>query len=96
MVVVLLSAAVTATVMVVLPTVKGIDVDAVPDITVVPFMLMVAFGSVAVGVTVRLPVLLATKPVYALVPVANTGLRAPLLSARPLRLALAARATVKV
>ena len=39
-------------VMVVCPAAKGIDADAVPEATVVPFTVMAAFGSMAVGVTV--------------------------------------------
>jgi hypothetical protein len=54
--VVLLSAAVTATVTLVFPTVNGIAADAVPEATVVPFTFMVALGSTAVGVMVVLVV----------------------------------------
>lgn len=52
----LLSAAVTATVTVVLPVGVAIVPDALPDVTVVPLTLMVAFGSAAVGVIVVLVV----------------------------------------
>ena len=34
------------------PTLRGIDCDAVPDVTVVPFTFTVAVASIVVGVTV--------------------------------------------
>lgn len=39
---------------------KDIVGDDEPDVTVLPFTLMVAFGSVAVGITVIPPTLFAT------------------------------------
>ena len=56
MVVVLLSAAVTAMVTMVLPAGVVIGCDAEPEFTGLPFTLMVAFGSAAVGVMVVLVV----------------------------------------
>ena len=57
------SCAVTTVLMVLLPTIKGIGPDALPDGTAVPFMVTVAFGSVVVGVTVMLLTELGTLAV---------------------------------
>jgi hypothetical protein len=54
------SCAVTKTVIRFGPTINGIDPEAVPDGTAVPFTSMVDVGSVAVGVKVILVTLLAT------------------------------------
>src|ERR1700753_3184506 len=50
--------AVTATPIVFWPTAKGIACDFVPDVTGVPFTIMVAFASVVTGATVMLVLLL--------------------------------------
>ena len=55
------SCAVTTTLMVLLPTVRGILAEAVPLATIVPLTRMVALVSDAVGVTV-IPVTLLTTP----------------------------------
>ncbi len=57
------SCAVTTVVIVFAPTARLIAPDALPDDTVAPLILMVAFGSAAVGVTVKLVTLFATLAV---------------------------------
>ena len=57
------SPAVTTVVIVFAPTVKGIFAEADPDVTAVPFTVMVEVGSLAVGVTVTDVVALLTLAV---------------------------------
>ena len=55
--------AVTTVLMVLGPTAKGMDSEAVPDATAVPFTFTVAFTSLVVGVNLIEETLLATDAV---------------------------------
>ena len=60
--------AVTTTLMVFAPTAKAMLPDAVPDVTIAPFTVIVASEFCAVGVTVTDAVALTTDVVYVVVP----------------------------
>lgn len=72
------SCAVTTVVIVLAPTFKLMLPLATPVATAVPFTVTVALAWFTVGVTVIEDTLLATDCVYAIVPLANVGVSAPL------------------
>ena len=74
---VVVSSAVTTTVIVFDPTESETAADALADATVVPFTVTVAFASVTVGVTVVDVMALTTLDVYDVVPELKDGLREP-------------------
>ena len=78
------------------PTFKDNGPDAELLATAAPFTVIVAFGSVVVGVTVTDVAALPTLAVYPVVPGANAGARAPLLMARLLSVATDDNALVAV
>ena len=57
------SSAVTAVVMILAPTFKGIAADAAPDITIVPFTVTVDVETTVVGITCMLLIALLTDAV---------------------------------
>jgi hypothetical protein len=81
------SSAVPTTVIVFDPTVKEIADDAEPEVTVVPFTLIVAFALVRVGVTVIDVVAFETVAVYEVVAEANVGDSVPVEVVRALSVA---------
>ena len=88
------SLAVTFTLILLLPTTNGKLAEADPEVTAVPFTVMVAAGSLVVGVTVTEVIVLATLTVYDVVPGAKTGAKVPLLMDNADRLALPPAARV--
>ncbi len=75
-------------VMVLLPTLRAIAPDALPLATVVPFTVIDAVASAAVGVTVIDEVAFETDAVYDVVADANTGVSVPALKVKLERLLL--------
>ena len=63
----------TITVTVFVPTSSGMDAEATPLVSTVPFTVNVDPPIVVVAVTVTVPMSLATSAVYTLVPLANDG-----------------------
>ncbi len=92
------SPAVTIVVIVLVPTLSAIALDATPEVTVVPLTFTVAVASVVVGVTLIDDVAFGTLAVYAVVPLANVGAKVPVDSASAESVATldAARVTVVV
>ncbi len=76
------------------PTLSAICPDALPEVTAVPFTVILAVGEVAVGITVICVVALGTASVYESVLVEKAGDRVPVLAVNADRVG-AARLAVK-
>ena len=81
------SCAVTTTVIMLLPTLRGIELDAEPELTATPFTVIVAPAYVAVGVTVIDELTKYSLVVYEYVLEENVGESDPLLRHSPDKLA---------
>ena len=81
------SSAVPTTVIVFDPTLNEIAVDAEPEVTVVPFTVMVALAFVRVGVTVIVVVAFETVALYEVVAESNVGESVPVEVVRALNVA---------
>ena len=82
--------------MVLLPTANGKPELAEPDVTGLPFTVIVAFGTFTVGVMVILLVEFGTNSVYVFVDAENAGLNVPALTTILLKSALPVGATITV